>query len=46
MVGGVIIGENRLVVMAGAEWVDRYQIHQTQCFQKPGHEVEGIVRRA
>ena len=29
-VGGILIGEDRLVVMAGAESVECYQIHQTR----------------
>ena len=32
-VGGTLIGENRLVVMTGAELVEWYQIHQTHEFQ-------------
>ena len=31
-VGGTLIGENGLVVMAGAELVEWYQIHQTHSF--------------
>ena len=31
-VGGSLIGENGLVVMTGAESVERYQIHQTHGF--------------
>jgi hypothetical protein len=32
-VGSTFIGENGLVVMAGAESVERFQIHQTHGFQ-------------
>ena len=31
-VGGTLIGENGLVVMAGAEWVEWYQIHGFHVF--------------
>jgi hypothetical protein len=32
-VGGTLIGEDRLVVMTGAELVEWYQTHQTHGFQ-------------
>ena len=32
-VGGTLIGENKLVVIAGEESVEWYQIHQTHGFQ-------------